>query len=345
MYAKKKSPVTKTADASAASVLDSSSQGESLQRKADLVNCSEQRVVQKIDGVVQRAQEADESFEYVTNLDDNIFINGADGRGGDERFRSNIPFKDGKIVFSKYSGQPMQSCGFTGCLMMAFHFNEDVGKGIQPATSAKTLCPGFPEKNLTANDKFIAHVFMSDLTNVTDTRTALYDAEQRGLINVDALFKPFVPRDSEIIFNAAVSNQGLRNHLHENRPVKNDSFRGRMSLGGDGRWRADVLAETEDVYNAIKNNYTLYEEEKKLKEFSTDELSFQTQATKVFIWASLLLKRDIDVEMKRSVKKELEKMAKENKDVVNYAKDYLTNDEHVKMILRKTLSSFRCLLL
>ena len=44
-YAQKSSPVQKAADTKAASVLDSSSQGKSLQRKADMVNGAVQRKV------------------------------------------------------------------------------------------------------------------------------------------------------------------------------------------------------------------------------------------------------------------------------------------------------------
>ena len=57
MYASRSVPVLNTPAPNAAYVDDSSSQNESLQRKADMANGAVQRVVQRETGVVQKVDD------------------------------------------------------------------------------------------------------------------------------------------------------------------------------------------------------------------------------------------------------------------------------------------------
>ena len=277
-YAQKSSTDQKNADSNAAFVVDSSSQSVSLQRKADMANCANQRVVQRDTGVVQRLGEADGKFMYVPNLQENQFVN------EDDRFMNRVPYKSGMICFSKYDGQPLESAGFTGCMMMAFHFNYNGKNGDE---LDELFCGGLlPYENLddvSVNDKFIAHIFADDSDN--DTKIALFDAEQRNLITIEVVFKPFLSEDGDNIFNVANNDENLRQrHIMKQRAIPDYSFYGRMTLDDD-RWNASVFVEDETVYNSIKDKYQpLYTENKKIKHFNSDQLNYQTKLTKIMIY-------------------------------------------------------------
>jgi len=283
-YAQKSSTDQKNADSNAAFVVDSSSQSASLQRKADMANCAAQRVVQRDTGVVQRLGEADGKFRYVANLENNVYVDGYDqfafnGKivrmGGNPYFRSKLPFDLGKIIFTKYHGGEIKSPGFTGCLMVAFRFKKaatDVKPLIDPTSD--------PFVSLGAEDKFVAHAYCGG--EGTDTKNALFDAERRELISIEAMFKPQTPED-----DAKVKNECSKRAI----PIGygDQSFTGGVEIDQYGRWGANVYAQNANVYSAIKKSYQQADgRDMKLKHFNSEELDFQTLSTRAVVFASVL---------------------------------------------------------
>ncbi len=288
-YAQKSSTDQKNADSNAAFVVDSSSQSASLQRKADMANCANQRVVQRDTGVVQRLGEADGKFMYVANLENNKYVDGydqiaSDGQivrvGGNPYFRSKLPFDPGMIIFTKYHGGEIKSPGFTGCLMMAFHFN---GTILQVNSLIGSGSDPLDPLGVGAADKYIAHIYCDN--GEMDTKNALFDAERRNLITIEALFKPQIPVDDDNVKNEC---------LKCNFPVGYNSlaFTGGLEIDRYGRWGAKVYAQNANVYSAIKKSYQQTDDcDMKLKHFNSEELDFQTLSTKALLYVAVLNKK------------------------------------------------------
>lgn len=166
MYASRSVSVLNTPVPNAAYVDDSSSQSESLQRKADMVNGVVQRVVQRETGIVQKV---DLPEQFVYRAPEN----------------NDLKYIERCIVFTEYDPN-LVSSDFTGCMMMAFKFKQSY------------TCKNFAGGTITVgtdNQSYIAHVFMMGPKDATDTRKALFDAEKDHLIEIEALFKPNVPSD------------------------------------------------------------------------------------------------------------------------------------------------------
>ena len=258
-YAPKQVPAQKKDANSAASVVDDSSQGEALQRKADMANCAAQRVVQRDTGVVQRAGAYSHKFKYVDYND----------MGG-------ISNSSGKIHFSEYQNRETKSGDFSGCLMMAFRFIESYDDLKRKKVFEDET--GIDEQII--SKQLIAHVFCdSDLSK--DTKSAILDAEDEGLIAIDVLFKPKTPGDCE---------KTLKNQAEG---CSQDFFMGGLtftqgSSPQNGSWNATVYAQNQNVYDKIKGDYSQSEDvEKKLKFFDNEALIVQTNATRAFVYASL----------------------------------------------------------
>ena len=258
-YVHKQSSAQKKDAPSASSVLDASSQSESLQRKADMANNAAQRVVQRDTGVVQREKEYSEKFRYVDYNDVDGIIN--------------MP---GKICFSKYQNGETKSANFSGCIMMAFRFirsfSELKSTGIFESESE------INKENISG--ELIAHVYC-DSTLSNDTKSALLEAETDELIAIDVLFKPKTLGDGEKILIKQVEGNG------------HDFFTGGLtftpgSSPQNGSWNAAVYAQNENVYNRIKPDYSQRDDDtQKLKFFDNNALIDQTRATRAFVYASL----------------------------------------------------------
>ena len=316
MYASRSVPVLNTPVPNAAYVDDSSSQNESLQRKADMANGAVQRVVQRETGVVQRTGEADGKFKYVANLNDNVYVR------ADKRFKKSVPYNTGLICFSEYKGAYLESAGFTGCIMMAFHFN--------PHPELITLfTQGIAPVNYFGK-KYIAHVYCA---SQDDTKEALFDAEKRGLITIEAMFKPFKSDDANPITNAVLHDDRLRSFTPDNtREVKDCSFRGRMATDHTGQWIADVFVENKKIYECVKDKFIRYPEKKKIKHYDSADLKYQTITTKAYLYASIVANGAND-RMKLQAKMKLLRIANRNKHALIYARQKLSDNAAVNGVL------------
>ena len=368
MYDSRFAPALNTPVPNAAYVDDSSSQNESLQRKADMANGAVQRVVQRETGVVQRVDPPEfpiEEFVY------------KDPQNGD------LIFEEGHIVFTKYEPN-LVSSGFTGCLMMSFKFKKSYKCNKSPNGTMKVE-NGVP---------YIAHVFCHSAVE-KDTKKALVDAEQQNLISIEALFKPWTDDDAgkassyvrnENFGQIGVDIRGLEmrkeslekskkkfynflrrgkiekkiNHTMQSLNEKirlRDEKRGKLvnaicftgSLFFDEKrgWKGNVYTPnvnvdgTEyDVYENIKTDYAVNGREdgkKKLKSFSVEEMNLQTFATKAFVYASVIARKDkgnnINVTAKdNDVKINAKKL---DSDAWNYLEDFASAD---KKIIQRAMS-------
>lgn len=256
-YAQKSSTVQKAADSNAASVLDLSSQGESLQRKADMANGGGRNVVRKFGGVVQKIGDAKEKFYYYPTLKDGVLDN-----------------RSGYITFCPYQNVECKSDNFTGCLMMAFHFLYDKNEkydGFHDVNSIFFNPKDVPEK--LKGKYYIAHVYMdSGVECIGDTRSALYDVSDR-VIKIDAMFKPNKP--------------SLLNKLYANK----ENFRGQGMTGGltkyEEGWVANVYAQSPTAYKILKGKNNEDYSTTPLETIDCENLKKQTIVTLAFVCATV----------------------------------------------------------
>ena len=240
MYASRSVPVLNTPAPNAAYVDDSSSQNESLQRKADMANGAVQRVVQRETGIVQKV---DLPEQFVYRAPEN----------------NDLKYIERCIAFTEYDPN-LVSSGFTGCLMMAFKFNQSY------------TCNNFAGGTITVgtdNQSYIAHVFMKGPKDATDTRKALFDAEKDHLIEIEALFKPNVPSDLYRLYGK-----------------DNDKLTGKLSQGENG-WSANVYAQGPEAYSVLTGNTDFEYESKPIKTYNSEMLKKQTLAARAFVYATV----------------------------------------------------------
>ena len=243
-----------------------------------------QRVLQRESGVVQREGEvvleegdpAYKKFKYLPPA-----VDALEGFGPEADF----------ITFCKYSSVECRSHSFTGCLMMAFHFNDKNSKkeNVDQTTSLDALIFGDLSNVLVGeNEKYVAHVYLDG--GSADMSLALYDAENRGLITIEALFKPWLDEDQGKLRQKSSTDLSLVPLLQDMKVT----FTGGLELGAGGRWNAGVYVPdvgVHRIYDMIKS-CPEYERFKKndsshlLKSFDSDELDRQTKATKAFVYAS-----------------------------------------------------------
>ena len=255
-----------------------------------------QRVLERESGVVQREGEvvlkegdpAYKKFKYLPPA-----VDALEGFGPEAGF----------IAFCKYSSVECRSHSFTGCLMMAFHFNDKNSKkeNVDQTTSLDALIFGGLSNVLVGeNEKYVAHVFMSSEVNVEtgkmwkDTSEALYDAKNRGLITIEALFKPLIDSDAKNIRDA--SEEAKKTDVAKSILIGKAKFTGGLTFDKTRKWSASVYVPDEPasvcgvyVYDGLKGGYSekeINDDFRRLKSFDSHELDRQTKATMAFVYAS-----------------------------------------------------------
>ena len=170
----------------------------------------------------------------------------------------------------KYDGGTALSSDFTGCFIMAFHFNltdEHLGRLRHPES------PAFPYKS----GPFIAHVSL-------DETNAVFDAENRGLITIDALYRPYR--------NGAIENKHL--------PTVPAGVSGKagftagLQQGSEG-WEGAVYHQervtprdgplTPGDYVAGRFVWKIHG----LRRWAAEDMRMQTQASRAFIYGRAML--------------------------------------------------------
>ena len=225
---------------------------------------------------------ADKKFEYYPNL---------------VKYENRIPYKSGMICFTPYSEEEgeVRSAGFSGCFMMAFRFNSDFDRYNQVVRLLTNN-----NQHINTSKVYIAHV-------ANNAKESLYDAEKRGLIFIEAIYRPY--RSEELDYPAKHSSQ---ENVSDGKACVNN-LTGGLSHSGDG-WMANVYYQEKkyhkkssdlSVFNMDKFNW----ENKPVPNRSLDSESLKevTLATKAFIYASVA--GDSKSSLSKSATEDLKRMA------------------------------------
>ena len=386
MYASRSVPVLNTPAPNAAYVDDSSSQNESLQRKADMANGAVQRVVQRWPGD-DDSSEYDEMHQdgYVKLGDDEYDEMRQDGyeKLSDDEYdemrqletipllgnyprdfpidefvykntiNDDLKFKEGRILFTEYKANLISS-GFNGCMMMAFKFNQSY--------TCDMLAGG--KKRVHPAEIYIAHVYKD---GSGDLDAALVNAEREGLIEIDALFKPYDDRDGKNI-EEEIKKSNLNDSEQALFFSAMPSFTGAMKKNGNeycaevyvpdvsfGTTNNGIRTEKNvNVYDVVKKLYPDKEradEQKKIKTLNHQQLKEKTLATKAMVYATVISKKNVDDENFKYAFYKLEEIAKSNSDSLIEALNLTRNEMCKKNIIRvlriytdKTLDEIKCLI-
>ena len=279
-YAQKSSTVQKAADTKAASVFDSSAQNESLQRKADMANNAVQLVVRNIGNVVQRVGEANEAFEYYPDISGDVY-------------KDRVPYNPQKICFTPYTGGEVKSAGFCGCFMMVFHF-VDCGKGLDTyrlliSKESEPFTPVF-------DVPYVAHVPTNDRNQ--NMQKALVELEDRGLIKIEALFRPCwdakaesenleISDEANDLFNQDESKKNL-DYVTKKGILALIAFTAGVEKNADNQWIAKKYSQEKRFNSAEDQNVNTLNFRWKnslLEEKSAKQLDEETLATRICLYA------------------------------------------------------------
>jgi hypothetical protein len=195
-----------------------------------------QRVVQRESGIVQRVP-SNGVFKFYPNISGSVY-------------KDRVPYLAGKICFTPYTNGGILSAGFNGCYMMAFRFVEDAMK--RDPNSYLLFDRSVPmSSNFSVT--YIAHV-----SNDTTARDTLFDAENRGLVQIERIFRPYRSdvRDKPVLDSLSLSP--------DNRIVENsgsgspriqaciNKFTGGMVKTAGGEWESYVFNQ-EKLFNEPPN--------------------------------------------------------------------------------------------
>ena len=331
-----------------------------------------QRVVQRAGGVVQRFP-ADGAFVYYPNI------------SGDN-LKDRLPYLPEKICFTPYTGNEVMSADFTGCFMMAFHFVRDKfpewddAESYNEAMLSSEMSIFFDAAPLPENlsRSYIAHVATG---SSGDAKLALFDAENRGLIEIEAMFKPYRNRNDDG-YNANGLIGRTQNVLSDG-GARVQAVTGGMCKDDDGNWCANVYSQElvlkdgwKRPFNDLfgdKNPNAKYQEllkentkiedvpdeyfdsllaaelisrkpelgkwkntERINRRMNAEQLKFETEATKAFFYASLVVGGPNGNE-KNEAYKLLKKIYQENPKSLQYALDKLSSNINANNVLYEML--------
>lgn len=199
-----------------------------------------------------------------------------------------LKFEKGHIVFTEYKSN-LVSSGFTGCLMMAFKFNQSY------------TCNNFAGGTITVgtdNQSYIAHVFCSN--DADDTKQSLIQAAQNGCITIEALFKPNRTSDLKKIVDVKC-DPSLIGTLKKN----------------EESWTAEVKG----MKMTLNENGIFEKKECDIRKLDAQTLARETRAVKALIYASQ--KNDEDKPLKMRC---LTDNGKINKDIFEIFLDVCSVD-------------------
>lgn len=147
-----------------------------------------------------------------------------------------LKFQDGKIVFTQYNGNELQSSGFSGCLMAAFKFLR------QPTSDEQSLI-SLNSHVLNLNSSYVAHIYAMPTEDQGDTKYKFMQLENSGLIKIEAMFKPFNQGDDSV-----VGNYARRQRLDNPKEVANlTTLTGSLFYSNNnGGWIANVYFQNKD---------------------------------------------------------------------------------------------------
>ena len=210
-----------------------------------------------------------------------------------ERFQMDrLPYRQGYIEFARYADKEVLSAGFNGCYMMAFRFNNspekknDVEEMIVP-------------ENLSLDYEvvYIAHV-------ASDAREPFFDAVNRELIIVEAIFRPYNGATKPLL---PTVRHGPKEINDAKAAFK--KFTGGLERDGTDKWEGSVLTQElvpkewkdekkKEEENKPRKDYTgtilnvnnaEWYNECKVQSLDSERMKLQTQATLAYIYSRVCL--------------------------------------------------------
>lgn len=300
-----------------------------------------QRVVQRVGGVVQRAP-SDGKFVYFPDI------------SGDD-YKNRVPYMSGKICFVRYKDEEVKSANFSGCFMMAFKFVEEKMKSDK--NSHLIFDKRFPML-CDFNATYIAHVATGEQG---DAKEALFDAENRGLIHIEALFKPFRKSTDDSYQNAGVKKTQDNKMSEQQAGLSNVT--GGLSRDSRGNWSAKVYSQEKilKIENAQRDGlidedglpigdssgsfsilmskhpeyYDWSNTERLDRRMDTEDLEFETEATKAFWYASVAVSGPTEDLRKKSRMK----LARISHTALRYAIDHLSSNNDANKLMESLVDA------
>ncbi len=252
--------------------------------------------------VVQREGEANGKFIYVADISET---------------KDRIPFNYHTIHFTDYTDGVILSAGFSGCFMMAFHFRQLDGALFQGGQVPENIGMG----------PFVAHVS-------NDEKRALFDAERRQLITIDAIFRP--SNKETTLLNPR--KREYQNELSDGQAAIRDITGGMLHT--DAGWEGMALSQekvpTFGPFLPQQQPDYQWSNPLLLRWYSVADMRTRTQASKAYLYALVIdeiSKKHKDdrfdpnemLEMETAIRG-LQGIRQENPDALGLACDELVND-------------------
>lgn len=299
---------------------------KALQRKPSNTPTQKGHSVDVAQRVIQREGEADRKFEYVQDIHKN---------------QDRLPYKPTMILFAEYLDKEILSYGFSGCFMMAFHFNpvktrEEIGLLL---SDPNVLKPGKYYRT------FVAHV-------ANDARDVFFDAVNRDLIIVEAMIRPH---------NGVTKGMARMKRENTANPSWTDSqagvydLTGGMRRIGPGEWDAQVYdqervpeSKTKPFHDRKFNINPFKWDIRSVMRYSSRDVAVHTLATKAYIYArvclDLITNRDPDSERLHSALRRLDEIKASSPQAIGVAVSQILKIDNDRG-LRYTGDDIFCLLM
>lgn len=207
--------------------------------------------------VIQCANPSDKKFKYFPNISDN--------------YKDRVPYEPGFICFTKYNGGLIKSAGFNGCFMMAFKFQNGFISLLENPTS------------IALNATYIAHV----ANGIGDTKEALFDAENRGLITIEAIFRPYRNSAMDYPRSTTISDGNKVASVLPGTPYRQagmDKLTGGLEKTENG-WESHVFTQEKIYPNEQNHDFIWKNEFIPYRTRRAGGMQQETLATKAYIYA------------------------------------------------------------
>lgn len=307
--------------------MDASAKGKNaLQRKPTSVPAKQGHESGVAQRVIQRKGEAKNCFKYITNI---------------TRYKSRLPYTPGLIDFTNYQNVELLSAGFNGCFMMAFHFSPKA-----QAYFREIIVDYNPISAPPVGSTLIGHI-----SNDRDGKQAFLDALERGLIVVEAMFRPYR--------NAVIERDNIPTAWSDDLfPTAAQATIGSFTAGMEkigGSWTGKVYNQEKiirrgdhilDASGAVTNitveqairagtmthNQAVarghYDWQiSHLRDISAAEMPMQTSAAEAFICAWIIANGN-SKDLKKKASARLKKIRRADRGAIDFAETQLVNPEH-----------------
>lgn len=300
---------------------ESASASRGVSSKA--ANVEDLRQVSKAQQILSQNQNAvqthpaDGAFVFYPNISGDVY-------------KDRVPYWYNKICFAPYKGGEVRSAGFNGCYMMAFRFVESNLLSMDDAVAFNASLNIFDRSNPIPTDfdiTYIAHV-----SNDRTARDALFDAENRGLVQIERIFRPYRSEvyDKPILDSRSLSpNNRIAEKSGGGTPEMHaciNKFTGGMEKTVGGEWVSYVY-DQERLFNEPPNleltNF-VWKNKNVIRYFDANALEQESIATKICLYASVA-EHSNNSEIRNEASRKLNDLIGRYPELARYAKDYHFN--------------------